>query len=230
MSESGTKYDTGKPEWNLLPMQQVEEIVQVLTHGRHKYGADNWQQVEHAHERYYAAALRHLTAWQQSRTQRDHNLAFDSESDLNHLAHAAACLIFLLWFDRQEMCGGPEDALGTDGTQEEIDALKKYINMLAETNRHLSDSNRELYGTQEEIEMLKKQLETTQEALRNMCDINRELVAEQEFNLERGEPIRFAANTTGEVDVPRARRKALQAIKKGKKSFKLDGVTFVRKV
>ena len=197
MSESGTKYDTGKPEWNLLPMQQVEEIVQVLTHGRHKYGADNWQQVEHAHERYYAAALRHLTAWQQSRTQRDHNLAFDSESDLNHLAHAAACLIFLLWFDRQEMCGGPEDALGTDGTQEEI-------------------------------EMLKKQLEITQEALRNMCDINRELVAEQEFNLERGEPIRFAANTTGEVDVPRARRKALQAIKKGKKSFKLDGATFVR--
>ena len=197
MSESGTKYDTGKPEWNLLPMQQVEEIVQVLTHGRHKYGADNWQQVEHAHERYYAAALRHLTAWQQSRTQRDHNLAFDSESDLNHLAHAAACLIFLLWFDRQEMCGGPEDALGTDGTQEEI-------------------------------EMLKKQLEITQEALRNMCDINRELVAEQEFNLERGEPIRFTANTTGEVDVPRARRKALQAIKKGKKSFKLDGATFVR--
>ena len=197
MSESGTKYDTGKPEWNLLPMQQVEEIVQVLTHGRHKYGADNWQQVEHAHERYYAAALRHLTAWQQSRTQRDHNMAFDSESDLNHLAHAAACLIFLLWFDRQEMCGGPEDALGTDGTQEEI-------------------------------EMLKKQLEVTQEALRNMCDINRELVAEQEFNLERGEPIRFAANTTGEVDVPRARRKALQAVKKGKKSFKLDGATFVR--
>ena len=197
MSENGTKYDAGKPEWNLLPMQQVEEIVQVLTHGRHKYGADNWQQVEHAHERYYAAALRHLTAWQQSRTQRDHNMAFDSESDLNHLAHAAACLIFLLWFDRQEMCGGPEDALGTDGTQEEI-------------------------------EMLKKQLEVTQEALRNMCDINRELVAEQEFNLERGEPIRFTANTTGEVDVPRARRKALQAIKKGKKSFKLDGATFVR--
>jgi hypothetical protein len=94
--EFGVKYDGDKPRWDLMPMAQAEEIVKVLTFGAKKYpSADNWKRVEGAKDRYFAAALRHLTAWKNGEQK-------DKETGLSHLAHAGCCLLFLQWFDTQE--------------------------------------------------------------------------------------------------------------------------------
>lgn len=88
----GFKADSGKPDWSLLDLSTVEEVVRVLTVGAKKYARDNWQKVPNARERYLAAALRHLAAWQRGER-------LDPETGLPHLAHAQCCLHFLSWLD-----------------------------------------------------------------------------------------------------------------------------------
>ena len=89
----GRKDDVAKAPWDLLPIGPLRSVVDVLAFGARKYGVDNWQQVPDARRRYYAAALRHLTAWWEGEKT-------DPESGLPHLAHAACCVLFLGWFDR----------------------------------------------------------------------------------------------------------------------------------
>jgi hypothetical protein len=90
----GAKFDAGKEAWELLPIGPVRQVVRVLTYGAGIYTADNWQRVPRARDRYYAAALRHLTAWREGEL-------VDPESKLPHLAHMACCALFLIWFDTQ---------------------------------------------------------------------------------------------------------------------------------
>jgi hypothetical protein len=85
----GRKDDQGKPDWSLLDLSVVESVVKVLTHGAKKYDRENWRKVPDARNRYFAACLRHLKAWQSGEI-------LDSESGENHLAHATCCLIFLM--------------------------------------------------------------------------------------------------------------------------------------
>lgn len=87
------KADDGKPRWDLLPMAQVGHVVDVLTFGARKYVPDAWKVVPGGQSRYYAAAMRHLAAWHSGE-------AADPESGLPHLAHAACCILYLLWFER----------------------------------------------------------------------------------------------------------------------------------
>lgn len=63
MSELGRKDDAGKTPWRLLPWSSLAEVVGVLELGAKKYAVDNWKHVPQAHDRYFDAALRHLTAW-----------------------------------------------------------------------------------------------------------------------------------------------------------------------
>ena len=88
----GKKYDTGKPLWHLLPYQEVAKVVDVLTYGANKYGPNNWQHVLDGKNRYFAAAMRHIVAWERGEF-------VDDESKLPHLAHAACCLLFIMWLD-----------------------------------------------------------------------------------------------------------------------------------
>lgn len=98
--EQGLKDDgiNGKGEvklrWDLLPIECVEEVVKVLTFGAKKYAPNNWQKVPEAEERYYAACMRHLTAWRKGET-------VDEESGLSHLSHLMCDITFLLWFEKQ---------------------------------------------------------------------------------------------------------------------------------
>jgi len=94
-STEGEKRDDGKPRWDLLPWPEVGQVVGVLTFGAAKYADDNWQKVPDARRRYFAAAMRHLTAWWEGER-------IDPESGRHHLAHATCCVLFLLWFDRKE--------------------------------------------------------------------------------------------------------------------------------
>lgn len=86
------KHDQGKPPWQLLPFDQVEEVVKVFGFGADKYTPQGWQQVDDAQPRYFAASLRHLAAWKNGERR-------DPESGLPHLAHAIASLLILAWHD-----------------------------------------------------------------------------------------------------------------------------------
>lgn len=92
--KKGLKYDKGKDRWDLLPWSEVKDVVKVMTFGAKKYGDNNWQQVERGKSRYFAAFMRHFTDWLEGER-------YDKESGLHHLAHAATCLIFVLWFDKR---------------------------------------------------------------------------------------------------------------------------------
>jgi hypothetical protein len=93
----GIKFDEEKTQWHLLPMDVMEIVVRVLMHGAKKYAPDNWKYVE-PKERYYDAAMRHLTARHQGQ-QLDNG---PGGSGLPHLACAICCLIFYLWKDTHE--------------------------------------------------------------------------------------------------------------------------------
>lgn len=93
MSE-GLKFDSDKLRWDLLPIECVEEVVKILTFGANKYGPNNWKELEHFEDRYYAALMRHLVAWRTGEKT-------DNESGLNHLSHAMCNLMFLLWREKQ---------------------------------------------------------------------------------------------------------------------------------
>lgn len=84
----GRKFDTGKPEYGLIPPHALEELAVVLTIGAQKYERDNWRYVSDAERRYFDAMMRHLWAWKRGER-------IDPETGRNHLAHAACCLFFL---------------------------------------------------------------------------------------------------------------------------------------
>ena len=92
---TGLKFDLGKLRHSLLPAGTVTEILKVLEYGAKKYSENNWRLVDNARDRYYDAALRHITDWYEGNPK-------DSETGLSHLAHASCCLLFLLWFDLNE--------------------------------------------------------------------------------------------------------------------------------
>lgn len=94
----GLKYDTGKLRWDLLPLDCIEDVVKILTFGSEKYGPNNWQQVEDAEDRYFAALMRHLAA---SRT----GEKTDPESGLSHLSHVACNIVFLMWLEKHKVNG-----------------------------------------------------------------------------------------------------------------------------
>jgi len=89
----GVKYDTGKRRYDLLPWEQIDEVVDVLTFGAAKYADDNWKIVPDKTKRYKAALGRHISAYMQGEQ-------LDKEDGKSHLAHAVCCAIFLMWGDK----------------------------------------------------------------------------------------------------------------------------------
>lgn len=92
----GKKDDQGKTQWSLLPWEEVEEVVKVLMHGAKEYGDWNWKELDDPAERYFSAAQRHILSWWEGEK-------IDKKSGLPHLAHAACCLLFLLWHDKAKV-------------------------------------------------------------------------------------------------------------------------------
>lgn len=93
-SAIGNKDDKGKCRLDLVEPEFIEGVGDVLTYGANKYGANNWQQVDDAKNRYFAACLRHLFAYRKGEKE-------DSESKFSHLFHAACNLMFLAHFERE---------------------------------------------------------------------------------------------------------------------------------
>lgn len=95
MSKSGTKLDQGKARWDLLPLEQVEKGVEVLSYGAEVHGDNNWKKVKNGSNRYYAALMRHLKDWRAG-------VKKDEDTGKSPLSHAFCCLIFMMWFDDQK--------------------------------------------------------------------------------------------------------------------------------
>ena len=91
----GRKFDSGKADWSLLPLDVIEEVVEVLDFGAAKYDRDNWKKLDNLKLRCFAAALRHLTRWQSGEL-------VDPESGKSHLSHAQCNLMFMRWSELNE--------------------------------------------------------------------------------------------------------------------------------
>lgn len=88
----GVKDDSKKAGMDLLPYDALVEVAKVLDYGKQKYDAHNWKKGL-AYSRVLAAAQRHMGEYSEGRRT-------DNETDLSHIAHAAANLLFLLWYEK----------------------------------------------------------------------------------------------------------------------------------
>lgn len=96
-SPVGTKHDTKKTRFSLLPWRALSAVVEVMewaidtnARGEKAYVEGNWQYVEDAERRYADAANRHLVAIHQGE-------ARDPESGLLHWAHLSCCALMGTW-------------------------------------------------------------------------------------------------------------------------------------
>ena len=95
-TQVGRKDDQKKNRLDLIEPEFIEGVGKVLTFGADKYEPNNWQKVDDAENRYYAAAMRHLMAWRKGEKT-------DPESGISHLFHVACNIMFLQYFEREEI-------------------------------------------------------------------------------------------------------------------------------
>jgi len=91
----GRKHDQGKYRYDLITPESLADLAAVLTMGAAKYEANNWQKVDQAESRYYAALMRHVEAFRRGEY-------LDKESGLPHMAHAMCNCMFLHHIGRRE--------------------------------------------------------------------------------------------------------------------------------
>lgn len=91
--KEGQKFDQDKVRFDLIQYDCVEDVAKILTFGCKKYADNSWQRVPDAKNRYFAALIRHLTAWRNGE-------AIDSESGESHLSHASCNMMFLQWLEK----------------------------------------------------------------------------------------------------------------------------------
>lgn len=88
-------FKDGKLRWDLLPLEEIEDIVKVYTVGSKKYGVNTWQKLPDGIERYKAALLRHLVEYEKGNT-------IDEETGCKHLAQVAWNAIAMLYLSKRE--------------------------------------------------------------------------------------------------------------------------------
>ena len=84
---SGARYNTGKPDFSLIPLCTLEDEARVWAYGEKKYAAWNWAKGMDWSVP-FACVMRHLSKWQAGEEN-------DEESGLPHLAHAMCNLRML---------------------------------------------------------------------------------------------------------------------------------------
>ena len=99
-----------KLRWDLLPLEEVEDIVKVFTAGANKYGDNTWQHLENGYQRYKGAMLRHLVEYEKGNE-------IDEETGCRHLAQVAWNAISMLYLSKRKEIKKPEPT----------DILKDYV-------------------------------------------------------------------------------------------------------
>lgn len=82
-----------KLRWDLLPMQEIEDIVRVFHLGAKKYEPNGWKDIPNGFERYRAAMMRHLMCYMNGER-------YDKELGVNHLSSMCWNAIAMLWYDK----------------------------------------------------------------------------------------------------------------------------------
>ena len=82
------RFNTGKVEFDDIPLIGIVEVSKVADYGRSKYGKQNWRQ-EASNTQYLNCAMRHLIKYM-------YGEEIDSESKCKHIAHSAWNLLALL--------------------------------------------------------------------------------------------------------------------------------------
>ena len=91
--EPALRFDAGKPRFELLPTDALEEVAKVYTWGATKYSDDNWTKGM-AWRRCLGSLLRHAFAWAAGED-------CDKESGLHHMAHCAWNAITLVSYAKR---------------------------------------------------------------------------------------------------------------------------------
>lgn len=104
MLAEGHKDDDGKPRYDLIPPEFLDDTAKVLTYGAMKYAPRNWEKGM-AWGRVFGALMRHMWAWWRGQK-------LDPETGLPHLAHAACCIAFLMAFEARGV--GKDDRFITE--------------------------------------------------------------------------------------------------------------------
>lgn len=84
----GMKESEGKRQWDLLPVEALEEVIKAFEFGLGKYCRGNYE-AGIPYTKIFSAAQRHLWAWMKGEAEA-------SDSKVHHLAHAATCCLMLL--------------------------------------------------------------------------------------------------------------------------------------
>lgn len=99
--DSGLKFDQGKIDWSVVPMEVLEPLVQVFMAGELKYGFMNClKEFERGDRRFFAAAMRHAVECQHIPTARD------VETGCLHGYQAAWNLIMRTWHAERRLKQG----------------------------------------------------------------------------------------------------------------------------
>lgn len=87
----GNKFDGGKPQMWLVPLESIRAIAILMTKALEKYpDKDNWKKIDNGEERYLNALLRHLTDIQEG-------IDIDEETGLPHAYAVGANALFYLY-------------------------------------------------------------------------------------------------------------------------------------
>ena len=85
-----------KLRWELLPLEDIEDIVKVYTAGAKKYGPNTWQNLPDGYNRYKAAFFRHLLEHEKGNW-------LDEETGSIHLAQCVWNALAMLHIAKQNM-------------------------------------------------------------------------------------------------------------------------------
>ena len=97
---TGVKKDEGKPRWELLPFDALEEVARVMTFGAKKYEARNWERGI-SYGRVIGAAYRHLKTFMMAKI--TGQSVIDPETNCHHLAEAPCEILFALAYELRGM-------------------------------------------------------------------------------------------------------------------------------
>ncbi len=97
------KSTTGKPPYELLPPEALEEVVMAMKHGADKHAKDDWRQGRGMPWSWLiAAAARHTFALLRGQD-------LDPDSGLHHGAHLACCGLMLIYYFKNKKVFDQDD-------------------------------------------------------------------------------------------------------------------------
>lgn len=98
--KTGQKKDEGKPRYELLPWDAIEEVVRVLTAGAIKYEARNWEKGI-SYGRVMGAGWRHDTKFWMAKLKGENEI--DPETFCHHMAESICERLFVLAYELRGM-------------------------------------------------------------------------------------------------------------------------------